>query len=63
MFESEVTIEEAPDDTAIDKPKPKTKASPRVTEKLADKAVISAARKVASTVRKVATRTSRKKPE
>jgi hypothetical protein len=63
LFESEVTIEEALDDVAADKPKAKAKAVRRVTEQLVDKAVAGATRKVASTARKVAIRARKKKPE
>ncbi|MGY3041298.1 hypothetical protein ACVWWQ_002930 [Rhodanobacter sp. TND4EL1] len=71
MFESEVTIEDesGADDEASGKPdvstkpKPKAKAMRRVADKLVDKAVAGAARKVASTARKAAGKTRKKQPE
>jgi hypothetical protein len=63
MFESEISLEDAAD-TTTPKPKPKPKlkssASKRVVDKLVDKAVAGAARKVAGTARKAATRKPRK---
>jgi hypothetical protein len=56
MFEGEVSINEDADGAAAEsiEPKPRARAARRVVDKLADKAVTSAARKVASTVRKAA---------
>lgn len=56
MFEGEVTINDDADGAAAEsiEPKPRARAARRVVDKLADKAVTSAARKVASTVRKAA---------
>lgn len=56
MFEGEVTINEDADGATAEtiEPKPQARAARRVVDKLADKAVTSAARKVASTVRKAA---------
>jgi hypothetical protein len=58
MFEGEVTINEDADGAAAEtiKPKPRATATRRVVDKLADKAVTSAARKVAGTVRKAASK-------
>jgi hypothetical protein len=58
MFEGEVTINEDADGAAAEsiEPKPRARAARRVVDKLADKAVTSAARKVASTVRKAASK-------
>ena len=74
MFESEMDIEDADDDTpapeskpdfgpkAKPRPKPTQAAKPRrhVVDNLMDKAVAGAARKVASTARKAAARKTRK---
>jgi hypothetical protein len=56
MFEGEVSINEDADGAAAEsiEPKPRARAARRIVDKLADKAVTSAARKVASTVRKAA---------
>lgn len=56
MFEGEVSINEDADGAAAEsiEPKPRARAARRVVDKLADKAVTSATRKVASTVRKAA---------
>jgi hypothetical protein len=56
MFEGEVSIDDDADGAAAEsiEPKPRARAARRVVDKLADKAVTSAARKVASTVRKAA---------
>jgi hypothetical protein len=56
MFEGEVTINEDADGATAEsiEPKPRARAARRVVDKLADKAVTSATRKVASTVRKAA---------
>lgn len=56
MFEGEVSINEDADGAAAEsiEPKPRARAARRVVDTLADKAVTSAARKVASTVRKAA---------
>jgi hypothetical protein len=58
MFEGEVTINEDADGATAEsiEPKPRARAARRVVDKLADKAVTSAARKVASTVRKAASK-------
>jgi hypothetical protein len=58
MFEGEVSINEDADGAAAEsiEPKPRARAARRVVDKLADKAVTSAARKVASTVRKAASK-------
>jgi hypothetical protein len=57
MFEGEVSINEDADRAAETiEPKPRARAARRVVDKLADKAVTSAARKVASTVRKAASK-------
>ena len=58
MFEGEVTINEDADGATAEsiEPKPRARATRRVVDKLADKAVTSAARKVASTVRKAASK-------
>lgn len=69
MFESEMTIEETGDADAAASgkpkaaPRPKSKTVQRVANKLVDKAVASAARKVSNTVRKAASKTRTKKPE
>ncbi|WP_426687394.1 hypothetical protein [Rhodanobacter ginsengiterrae] len=69
MFESEMTIEDAADadDSATGKPnaapQPKAKTVRRVADKLVDKAVAGATRKLASTARKVAGKPRKKKPE
>jgi hypothetical protein len=65
MFESETSLEDAAAaetaaNTAKPKPKPKSSASRRVVDKLVDRAVASATRKVASTARKAASRKPRK---
>jgi hypothetical protein len=58
MFEGEVSINEDADGAAAEsiEPKPQSRAARRVVDKLADKAVTSAARKVTSTVRKAASK-------
>ena len=58
MFEGEVSINEDADGATAEsiEPKPRARAARRVVDKLADKAVTSAARKVASTVRKAASK-------
>jgi hypothetical protein len=58
MFEGEVSIDDDADGAAAEsiEPKPRARAARRVVDKLADKAVTSAARKVASTVRKAASK-------
>jgi len=58
MFEGEVTINEDADGAAAEtiESKPRARAARRVVDTLADKAVTSAARKVASTVRKAASK-------
>jgi hypothetical protein len=58
MFEGEVTINEDADGAAAEtiEPKPRARAARRVVDKLADKAVTGAARKVAATVRKAASK-------
>ncbi len=58
MFEGEIAIEGADDDA----PKPKTKPRRRAVDSLVDKAVAGAARKVASTARKAATKATSRKP-
>jgi hypothetical protein len=69
MFESEMTIEEAADADAATTGKPKTapkpaaKAAQRVAGKLVDKAVATAARKVAGAAQKAAGKTRKKKPD
>jgi hypothetical protein len=69
MFESEMTIEETADADAATTGKPKTapkpaaKAAQRVAGKLVDKAVATAARKVAGAAQKAAGKTRKKKPD
>jgi hypothetical protein len=60
LFESEVTLEDGDADAA--KAKPKATSRRRVADSLIDKAVAGAARKVANTARKAASRKPRKPP-
>jgi len=65
MFEGEVTINEDADGATAEsiEPKPRARAARRVVDKLADKAVTSAARKVASTVLRKAASKKPHKPK